>query len=65
MSGPKKAHPRSQNKQLDADIAEARKWVRHFDERGDHNTVWHQTLKRLEAKPKRVEKPEEEIKDGT
>ena len=61
----KRAHPRSQNKQLDADIKEARKWVKHFDERGEHNTSWHQTLKRLEAKPKKAVKPEEEIENGT
>ena len=65
MNGQKKARPRLQNKQLDADIKEARKWVKHFDERGEHDTAWHQTLERLEAELKRVKKPKEELKDGS
>lgn len=65
MSGVKKSRPRLQNKKLLEDLKEARKWVKHFNERGEHDTAWHQTLERLEAEFKRVNKPKEELKDGT
>lgn len=61
----KKLHPRSQNKELHADIKKARKWVKHFEERGIYDTAWHQTLGRLEAELRRLKKPEEEVKDGS
>ena len=51
------------------EIELCRKWVRHFDANGQHDTTWHTTLERLEKaltkyKKPSIEKDEGEI-DGT
>jgi len=70
LNGAKKLRPHLQNKKFLADLKEARKWVVHFEERGNRGSVWHKILARLEAELRRVSKPKkepkvEETKDGT
>lgn len=70
MNGAKKLHPHLPSKKFLEDLKEARKWVIHFEERGNRGSVWHKILGRLEAELRRINKPkkekkEEEVKDGT
>ena len=64
MAGTKKYQSRSRSKKQRADIEKARKWVIHFNERGEHDTVWHQILKRLEADPQKIEASNKEVTEN-
>jgi hypothetical protein len=54
LSGPKKEAIRIK---IEADLAKARKWAAHFDEKGQSNTVHHQNAERLERELDRLDKP--------
>jgi len=49
----------------DKELERARKWVKHFDENGIHDTVWHDIMKRHEAKPTKKPKEEKELEHGS
>jgi hypothetical protein len=46
-------------------LERAKKWVEHFEANGIHNTVWHDIVKRHEAKPAKKPKQEKELKHGS
>jgi hypothetical protein len=50
-----------------AEKKRAERWVAHFEENGITDTVWHETLERLEDEIKRLKKPKaipQEVEHG-
>ncbi len=50
-------------KRLEADLEKNRKKAKHFDENGQHDTLYHQNVKRLEKALARYRKPKKEPKE--
>ena len=71
MNGQKNKRQSLPSDKLLAEKAEAEKWVKHFNENGQTDTVWHTILERInkalgeqpKAEPKQKEEPIEKEQD--